>query len=81
MVQDALRSGFVGLIDVDALDGAAEGGCRVAGVFGLASDGVVEDENSRRAGATQYSVSESQELYLHAKLGDETLDGIKARSQ
>ena len=56
MVSDALGAGFVGLVDVDALDGAAGGGGIVglageAVVGGLAADGVVEDEDLRGAGA------------------------------
>ena len=53
---DALGAGFVGLVDVDALDGAAEG-LQVVGwvgdtlVGGLAADGVVEDEDFGGAGA------------------------------
>ena len=53
MVLDALGASFVGLVDVDALDGAAEG-LEVVGrvVFGrLAADGVVEDEDFGGAGA------------------------------
>ena len=47
MVLDAFGAGFVGLINVDALDGAAEyfGGIGLALVQGLAADGVVEDED------------------------------------
>ena len=47
MVLDAFGAGFVGLINVDALDGAAEcfGGIGLALVRGLAADSVVEDED------------------------------------
>ena len=56
VVLDAFGAGFVGLIDVDALDGAAEGWGRVgwvaeALVRGLAADGVVEDEDFGGTGA------------------------------
>ena len=53
VVLDALRTGFVGLVDVDALNGAAEGVGRVGDtlVGGLAADGVVEDEDFGGAGA------------------------------
>lgn len=53
VVLNALGAGFVGLVDMDALDGAAEGLGRVgeALVVGLAADGVVEDEDWRGAGA------------------------------
>ena len=49
VVLDTLGSCFVGLVDVDALDGAAKGLGRVsrvgdALVRGLAADGMVEDE-------------------------------------
>lgn len=56
VVPDAIRTGFVGLVDVDALNGAAEG-LRVVGrvgdtlVGGLAANGVVEDEDFGGAGA------------------------------
>ena len=55
VVLDALGAGFVGLVDVDALNGAAEG-FGVVGrvgdtlVGGLAADGVVEDEDFGGAG-------------------------------
>ncbi len=49
VVLDALRAGFVGLVDVDALDGATEG---VGGVFwGRAADSMVEDEDLGGTGA------------------------------
>ena len=53
VVLDAFGAGFVGLINVDALDGAAEyfGGAGLALVGGLAADGVVEDEDLGGAGA------------------------------
>lgn len=64
VVDDAFGAGFVGLVDVDALDGATEGGRVVVGVVvvggrsiwatlivGLAADGVVEDEDFGSAGA------------------------------
>ena len=53
VVLDPLRASFIGLINMDALDGAS-GGFGVSGalVTGLAPDGVVEDEHSRSAGAT-----------------------------
>jgi hypothetical protein len=45
----------VGLVDVHATDGAAQGGGGVAGaladVLGLAADSVVEDEDARCAGS------------------------------
>ena len=52
VVLDPLRAGFVGLVNMDALDGAP-GGFRVGGalVAGLAPDGVVEDEDFRSTGA------------------------------
>lgn len=56
MVLDALRAGFVGLVNVDALDGTAEGlkgfGAVGRAFFrGWAADGVVEDEDFGGAGA------------------------------
>lgn len=56
VVLDALKAGFVGLVDVDALNGAAEGLGLVGRVgdglvVGLAADGVVEDEDFGGAGA------------------------------
>ena len=53
VVLDALGAGFVGLIDVDALDGTSEGLGRVgeALVVGLSADGVVEDEDFGGASA------------------------------
>ena len=45
MVLDAFGAGFVGLINVDALDGAAKCFGKLALVWGLAADGVVEDED------------------------------------
>ncbi len=59
VVGDAAGGCGVGLVDVDALDGAAEGhglgGVRGAGFGGwgvaLAADGVVEDEDFGGAGA------------------------------
>lgn len=45
VVADAVGSCWVGLVDVDALDGAAEG-ILGAGVAGRAADGVVEDEDA-----------------------------------
>ena len=53
VVLDALGASFVGLVDVDALDGAPEGLGRVGDtlVGGLAADGVVEDEDFGGAGA------------------------------
>ena len=53
VVLDALGASFVGLVDVDALDRAAEGLEAVGRVvFGrLAADGVVEDEDFGGAGA------------------------------
>ena len=58
VVADAVGTGFVGLVDVDALDGAAEG-LRLVGrvggavVGGFAADGVVEDEDLGGAGAAR----------------------------
>lgn len=53
MVRHAADGGRVGLVDVHALDGAAEGlgGTTVSGVLGLAADGVVEDEDAGGSGA------------------------------
>ena len=52
VVLDPLRAGFVGLINMDALDGAPGGfGVSSALVTGLAPDGVVKDEHPRSAGA------------------------------
>ncbi len=52
VVLDAIGAGFVGLVDVDALDGAAKSGLGgVGSVGGLAADGVVEDEDLGGAGA------------------------------
>ena len=50
---DALGTGFVRLVDVDALNGAAEGlgGVSWVLVWGRAADGVVEDEDFGGAGA------------------------------
>jgi hypothetical protein len=52
----ALWAGAVGLVNVDALDGAAEGAGKLffggkTGVLGLTADGVVEDEDFGSAGA------------------------------
>ena len=50
VVSDALGAGFIGLVDMDALDRAAEGvGDGLVG--GWAADGVVEDEDLGSAGA------------------------------
>lgn len=52
----AFRASFVGLVDMDLLDRAVEG-LRATGmvgdslISGLATDGVVEDENLGGAGA------------------------------
>ena len=56
VVLDALGAGFVGLVDVDALDGAAKGlgyfgRVGFALIVGLPADGVVEDEYLRSPGA------------------------------
>ena len=53
VVLDALGAGFVGLIDVNALDGTAKGlgGAGLVLVGGWAADGVVEDEYFGGAGA------------------------------
>ena len=53
MVLDALWTGFVRLVNVDTLDGAAEGLGGVGWVFiwRRAADGVVEDEDFGGAGA------------------------------
>lgn len=55
VVGHARAAGGVGLVDVDALDGAAEGdglgGVGFASILRLAADGVVEDEDARCAGA------------------------------
>ena len=50
---DALETGFVRLVDVDALDGAAKGlgGVGWAVVWGRTTDRVVEDEKFGGAGA------------------------------
>ena len=59
VVLDALGTGFVRLVDVDALDGAAEGSGGVGWVLvrGRAADGVVEDEDFGGAGAGKDGVS------------------------
>ena len=59
VVLDALGAGFVGLVDVDLLDGTAEGLGRLgdAHVIGLAADGVVEDEDLGGAGAGRFMFS------------------------
>lgn len=53
VVRHAADGGRVGLVDVHALDRAAEGldGTAVSGVLGLAADGVVEDEDAGGSGA------------------------------
>lgn len=53
VVLHSLGAGFVGLINVDALDGAAEKLRFIDGalVVGLATDGVIEDEDLRGASA------------------------------
>ena len=53
VVLDAVGAGFVGLVDVDALDGTAEGFGAVGRVLvrGWAADGVVEDGDFGGAGA------------------------------
>ena len=53
VVLDALGTGFVRLVDVDALDGAAEGlgGVGWVLVWGRAADGMVKDEDFGGAGA------------------------------
>ena len=60
VVLDALRTGFVRLVNVDALNGAAEGLGGVGWILvrGRAADGVVEDEDFGGAGAGR-TVSES----------------------
>jgi hypothetical protein len=51
VVGDARAGGAVGLIDVDAVDRAAEHGGRGEGVFGRAAGGVVEYEDAGGASA------------------------------
>lgn len=53
MVRDSVFGRRVGLVDVYALDGAAEGGAGVCGavVLWLTADGVVEDEDFGGAGS------------------------------
>ena len=57
MVGDSVGRGFVRLVDVDSLDGAAKGwrgfsiGVNRASVLGSTTDGVIEDEDFRGAGA------------------------------
>ena len=71
VVLDALGTGFVRLVDVDALDGAAEGLGGVCWVFvrGRAANGVVEDEDFGGAGAGR-KVSASS-LMVERKRGKE----------
>lgn len=71
VVLDALGAGFVGLVDVDALDGAAEGFGRVgdALVGGLAADGMVEDEDFGGAGAGKIEVSTGCSLCANTVAG------------
>lgn len=65
VVLDALGAGFVGLVDVHALDGTAEG----LGAVGLvlvgrwAADGVVEDEDLGAAGAEVTTLERDFGLY------------------
>ena len=62
-MRNAFWAGFVGLVDVDALDGATESrgvvssGIHGALIVGLAANGVVEDEDFRSAGAGNANVS------------------------
>lgn len=51
MEGDPVLGCLVGLVDVDALDGAAKGIAALGCVLGGSTDGMVEDEDSRRAGA------------------------------
>jgi hypothetical protein len=51
VVLDSLGTGFVGLVDVYALDGTAEIGAVACWIAGCAADGVVEDEDSVPAGS------------------------------
>lgn len=50
---DAGAGGSVGLVDVDAVDGAAEVGCVAGGGGGGAPDGVVEDVDACCAGSVR----------------------------
>ena len=59
VVLDALGAGFVGLVDVHALDGPAEGlgAVRLVLVGRWAADGVVEDEDLGGAGAEETTLT------------------------
>ena len=80
VVLDALGAGFVGLVDVDALNGAAEGLGSVgwvseALVGGLAADDVVKDEDLGGAGAEENDVGMKLELLI--LLEDCSIEGLE----
>jgi hypothetical protein len=72
----AAERGFVGLVDVNALDGAAEGwAVGGAAVFLLAADGMVEDEDAGSARTVWYGkfLSRVDEGMRHVRIFEQLL--------
>lgn len=69
VVLDSLGTGFVGLVDVHALDGTAEIGAVGCWVASCTADGVVEDEDSVSAGSVVKSLLASGDQVEYHSLG------------